>query len=186
MCWLESRLYPECREKNRLKAGLQRFTIFQISSGCSKGINSRHSQGGPGRLQTTHRFPALNSERQNMIRRFFIACSVVLSTCVGLTCSAKAAEPPPPEPWLAKELEKFQDLKFGFMMHFGAYSQWGCIESWPLVEEDKWARPDDLKAWGDAAKTWPASSGIILPCRRHSIPRSSIRLRGPSPPRTAA
>ena len=54
--------------------------------------------------------------------------------------------PSAPEPWLKKRLEWFQDLKFGFMMHWGAYSQWGCIESWPLVEEDKWARPDDLKA----------------------------------------
>src|SRR5512143_2028596 len=53
------------------------------------------------------------------------------------------------EPWLAKRLEWFQDLKFGFMMHWAPYSQWGCIESWPLVEEDKWARPDDLKAWTD-------------------------------------
>ena len=53
----------------------------------------------------------------------------------------------PAEPWLQQRLDWFQDMKFGFMMHWGAYSQWGCIESWPLVEEDKWARPDDLKAW---------------------------------------
>jgi len=61
--------------------------------------------------------------------------------------SARGAAPSPDEPWLGKRLEHFQDLKFGFMMHFGAYSQWGCIESWPLVEEDKWARPDDLPPW---------------------------------------
>ena len=54
--------------------------------------------------------------------------------------------------WLRERLEWFQDLKFGFMMHWGAYSQWGCIESWPLVEEDKWARPDDLKAWIERGK----------------------------------
>ncbi len=28
----------------------------------------------------------------------------------------------------------------------------GCIESWPLVEEDRWARPDDLKAWIERGK----------------------------------
>jgi alpha-L-fucosidase len=56
------------------------------------------------------------------------------------------------EPWLHDRLEWFQDQKFGFMMHFGVYSQWGCIESWPLVEEDKWARPDDLKAWTERDK----------------------------------
>ena len=53
----------------------------------------------------------------------------------------------PAEPWLARRLDWFQDQKFGFMMHWAPYSLWGCIESWPLVEEDKWARPDDLKAW---------------------------------------
>ncbi len=49
--------------------------------------------------------------------------------------------------WLAERLEWFRDLKLGFFMHWGPYSQWGCIESWPLVEEDTWARPDDLPAW---------------------------------------
>jgi len=42
---------------------------------------------------------------------------------------------------LAKRLEWFRDLKFGFMVHWGPYSQKGCIESWPLSEEDTWARP---------------------------------------------
>ena len=56
------------------------------------------------------------------------------------------------EPWLEERLEWFQDLKFGFMMHWAPYSQWGCIESWPLVEEDKWARPDDLKAWTERGR----------------------------------
>lgn len=51
------------------------------------------------------------------------------------------------EAWLKPRLKQFQDMKFGFMAHWGAYSQWGCIESWPLIEEDKWARPDDLQAW---------------------------------------
>jgi alpha-L-fucosidase len=49
--------------------------------------------------------------------------------------------------WLTRRLEWFQDLKFGFFMHWGPYSQWGCIESWPLVPADDWARPDDLEPW---------------------------------------
>jgi len=56
----------------------------------------------------------------------------------------EAAEQPE---WLAERLEWFSDLKFGLFLHWGPYSQWGCIESWPLVEADKWARPDDLKPW---------------------------------------
>jgi alpha-L-fucosidase len=87
-------------------------------------------------------------------RRFLLGCTLAIAPCaVGLpTTRAAEPTPPPAEPWLAKELEKFQDRKFGFMMHFGAYSQWGCIESWPLIEEDKWARPDDLKPWIERGK----------------------------------
>ncbi|HSA02306.1 MAG TPA: alpha-L-fucosidase, partial [Candidatus Paceibacterota bacterium] len=58
----------------------------------------------------------------------------------------------PPESWLAQGMEWFQDQKFGFMMHWAPYSQWGCIESWPLVEEDKFGRPDDLEAWTGRGK----------------------------------
>ena len=52
---------------------------------------------------------------------------------------ATAAEPKgePPDPAVAKRLEWFQDLKFGLFMHWGEYSQLGCIESWPLVWEDR-------------------------------------------------
>lgn len=67
----------------------------------------------------------------------------------GAAVDGLAAEAPslPGDAWLSKRLEWFQDLKFGVMMHWAPYSQWGCIESWPLVEVDTWARPDDLKAW---------------------------------------
>jgi alpha-L-fucosidase len=58
----------------------------------------------------------------------------------------------PPEPWLGQRMEWFQDQKFGFMMHWAPYSQWGCIESWPLVDEDKFGRPDDLKPWTERGK----------------------------------
>jgi alpha-L-fucosidase len=54
--------------------------------------------------------------------------------------------------WLPERLEWFQDLKFGFMMHWAPCSQWGCIESWPLVEEDAFGRPDDLRAWTERGK----------------------------------
>ena len=62
------------------------------------------------------------------------------------TASAPSGDQPE---WMADRLQWFEDLKFGLFMHWGPYSQWGCIESWPLVEEDAWGRPDDLKAWTD-------------------------------------
>jgi alpha-L-fucosidase len=51
-------------------------------------------------------------------------------------------------------LERFQDWKFGFFVHWGIYSQWGSIESWPLVEKEKWGRPDDLEAWLSRGKNF--------------------------------
>jgi len=56
------------------------------------------------------------------------------------------------DPRVLEKLDRFQDWKFGFMMHWGIYSQWGCIESWPLIEVDTWARPDDLLAWTKRGK----------------------------------
>lgn len=43
---------------------------------------------------------------------------------------------------LEQRLEWFQRLKFGLFLHWGAYSQKGCIESWPLVWADRrWSNP---------------------------------------------
>ncbi|MEW5980334.1 MAG: alpha-L-fucosidase [Acidobacteriota bacterium] len=53
---------------------------------------------------------------------------------------------------LADRLEWFKDQKFGLLVHWGPYSQWGCIESWPLVEVEKWARPEDLRPWVERSK----------------------------------
>ena len=48
------------------------------------------------------------------------------------------------------KLEDWQDLKFGLLMHWGAYSQWGIVESWSICPEDygwcerkKGSNPDD-------------------------------------------
>jgi alpha-L-fucosidase len=71
---------------------------------------------------------------------------------IGKDAANAAAAVSEEEERLAKRLEWFQDQKFGLMMHWAPYSQWGCIESWPLVEEDKWARPDDLPAWVERGK----------------------------------
>ncbi len=41
---------------------------------------------------------------------------------------------------IAQRLEDWQDLKFGLLMHWGAYSQWGIVESWSICPEDlSWA-----------------------------------------------
>ncbi len=35
-----------------------------------------------------------------------------------------------------ENLEEWQDMKFGLLMHWGPYSQWGIVESWSICPED--------------------------------------------------
>ncbi len=71
------------------------------------------------------------------------------TTLVALACfaavAAHAAEEEryerPTDPLVVKKLEQWQDLKFGLLMHWGAYSQWGIVESWSICSEDEgWCR----------------------------------------------
>src|SRR5574344_1678495 len=39
------------------------------------------------------------------------------------------------DPAILNSIEKWKDLKFGFMMHWGIYSQWGVVESWSVCNE---------------------------------------------------
>ena len=41
------------------------------------------------------------------------------------------------DPLVLKKLEWFKDMKFGLLMHWGPYSQWGMVESWSLCPEDE-------------------------------------------------
>jgi alpha-L-fucosidase len=48
---------------------------------------------------------------------------------------------PETDPAVAHKLDQWQDWKFGFMMHWGPYSQWGVVESWSICSEDvEWCR----------------------------------------------
>jgi alpha-L-fucosidase len=43
----------------------------------------------------------------------------------------------PDDPMVVKNIEQWQDLKFGIFMHWGTYSQWGVVESWSICPEDE-------------------------------------------------
>jgi alpha-L-fucosidase len=47
------------------------------------------------------------------------------------------------DPEVREKLEAWQDLKFGLLMHWGPYSQWGVVESWSICSEDWITRRDD-------------------------------------------
>jgi len=40
------------------------------------------------------------------------------------------------DPLVLEKLDEWQGKKFGLLMHWGAYSQWGIVESWSLCPED--------------------------------------------------
>lgn len=61
---------------------------------------------------------------------------------------------PETNPVVLEKLAQWQDLKFGLLMHWGAYSQWGIVESWSICpEEYGWCErkmgeyPDDYFAY---------------------------------------
>jgi alpha-L-fucosidase len=43
---------------------------------------------------------------------------------------------PETDPLVVEKLDQWQDLKFGLLMTWGPYSQWGIVESWSLCPED--------------------------------------------------
>ena len=43
---------------------------------------------------------------------------------------------PETDPLVLEKLDQWQDKKFGLLMHWGSYSQWGIVESWSLCPED--------------------------------------------------
>ena len=42
---------------------------------------------------------------------------------------------PESDPLIVQRIGEWQDLKFGFMMHWGIYAQWGIVESWNICNE---------------------------------------------------
>lgn len=64
--------------------------------------------------------------------------SPLLTFCLLITLPLAAQNPytPDPNPAIQARLEEWRDLKFGLLMHWGPYSQWGVVESWSICPED--------------------------------------------------
>ena len=60
-----------------------------------------------------------------------------LMVLMGLMGQVKAQHDSIPEtdPLIVNRIGEWQDLKFGFMMHWGIYAQWGIVESWNICNE---------------------------------------------------
>ncbi len=81
--------------------------------------------------------------------------------------SAQAWDPQEREtdPLVLARLETFQDWKFGLMMHWGPYSQWGVVESWSICSEDEpWIRRS-IRDYEEYKRQYEALKTTFLPDR---------------------
>ncbi len=74
-----------------------------------------------------------------MIRRVVFLCILFVVPAIAVTQGNPADRET--DPRVLSKLEWFQDQKFGLLMHWGPYSQWGVVESWSICSEDEpWCR----------------------------------------------
>jgi alpha-L-fucosidase len=66
-----------------------------------------------------------------------IAITIVFLAVAGVCFAQEQPYVPETDPVVAEKLENWKDLKFGLLMHWGTYSQWGIVESWSLCSEDE-------------------------------------------------
>lgn len=74
------------------------------------------------------------------MKHFF---SFLFCLCVFLSFSQEHEQTyfPVQDSLVQQKLDEWQDFKFGLLMHWGPYSQWGVVESWSICPEDEdWCR----------------------------------------------
>jgi len=81
---------------------------------------------------------------------------------------AQAPYVPPSDPLVQQKLEQWKDLKFGLLMHWGPYSQWGVVESWSICPEDEgWCRRDSShgKTYAEFVRNYEALQTTFDPVK---------------------
>lgn len=96
--------------------------------------------------------------------RLAVATTILIASLLAPRVPASAADEryfPPTDSKVLDKLEGWQDAKFGLMMHWGTYSQWGVVESWALCGEDEgWCKrtienyDDHRRAYENLATTF--------------------------------
>ena len=70
-----------------------------------------------------------------MMKRSIYAAVILLALGACSSGFAQHDSLPENDPVILTRLDEWQDLKFGFMMHWGIYAQWGVVESWNICNE---------------------------------------------------
>ena len=81
---------------------------------------------------------SIYTQKQSSIKLIIISITFTLLSFQGIAQAIYENERYVPEtnPKVLEKLEQWKDLKFGLLMHWGAYSQWGIVESWSLCPEE--------------------------------------------------
>ncbi len=79
----------------------------------------------------------------NFRKQYHNACVLMMTLLffsIQIAHAQQQAYIPDPDPLVQQRLADWQDMKFGLLMHWGPYSQWGVVESWSICPEDlSWA-----------------------------------------------
>ncbi len=74
----------------------------------------------------------------NKVSRFlFILLFAVIACNTANSQTEDTTYIKPTDTLVLQKLSWWNDIKFGLLMHWGAYSQWGIVESWSLCPEDE-------------------------------------------------
>ena len=65
-----------------------------------------------------------------------LLCAFSVAAQAQDSSSTSSGYVPPAEADVQANIEQWQDLKFGMFIHWGTYSQLGCVESWSLIPGD--------------------------------------------------
>jgi len=88
---------------------------------------------------------------------FFIFSIPISNPLFSQEHNVSAGYEKPTDPLVLRNLEEWQDMKFGLFMHWGTYSQWGIVESWSLCPEDEgWTqrKPEHGKSYYEYVKNY--------------------------------
>lgn len=90
-------------------------------------------------------------------KTFFLSSLLISTTFFSQAHNVSEGYQKPTDPLVIRNLENWQDLKFGLFMHWGTYSQWGVVESWSLCPEDEsWTqrKPEHGKSYYEYVKNY--------------------------------
>jgi len=97
-----------------------------------------------------------------MKKILFFSLLLMVQTLQGQVSDLKNPET---DPVILNKLEQWKNLKFGLLMHWGPYSQWGVVESWSLCSEDEdWCRRK-LKNYVEYCKEYTQLKNTFNPNR---------------------